>query len=141
MGMRRFGRARGNADEHAGSRRYLSFFSGALGLDLGLERAGYQCLAVNEIDAIACETIRGNLRHASSRSIPRIYPQDIRELTSEKLISDLQLAPGELFAIVGALPCQAFLPRESGLALTTSAAMFFFTTLIYPANPAQVRHI
>ncbi|MES1228459.1 MAG: DNA cytosine methyltransferase, partial [Armatimonadota bacterium] len=36
--------------------RYVSLFSGALGLDLGLEAAGWECLATNEIDPLACAT-------------------------------------------------------------------------------------
>ena len=36
--------------------KYISFFSGALGLDLGLEESGMECLAVNEIEPIFCDS-------------------------------------------------------------------------------------
>jgi DNA (cytosine-5)-methyltransferase 1 len=89
-------------------RRYLSFFSGALGLDLGLEKAGYQCLALNEIDPVACGTIQSNLKRAFPLCEPRVYTGDIRDLTAEKLCSDLNISVGDVFAIVGGPPCQAF---------------------------------
>ncbi len=39
---------------------YLSFFSGALGLDLGLERAGFKPLMYCEFDKKCQETISSN---------------------------------------------------------------------------------
>jgi DNA (cytosine-5)-methyltransferase 1 len=38
----------------------LSFFSGAMGLAVGLEKAGTKCVALNEIDKWACQTLRKN---------------------------------------------------------------------------------
>ena len=81
---------------------FLSFFSGALGLDLGLEAAGLYPLAVNDVDRHVCETIRLN------RPDLRLYNCDIRELTAERLMSDLSVKPKELFLIAGGPPCQAF---------------------------------
>lgn len=82
--------------------RFLSFFSGALGLDLGFEQAGWECLAANESDPAACETIRRN------RPRLRLYACDIRSLRPAGLLSDLGLRPGGLDAVVGGPPCQAF---------------------------------
>ena len=58
-------------------RAFVSFFSGAMGLDLGLEAAGLDPLAANEFDPVICETIRKN------RPRLRLYGQDIRILTDE----------------------------------------------------------
>ena len=33
-------------------RDYISLFSGGMGLDIGLERAGFNCVVCNEIDAL-----------------------------------------------------------------------------------------
>ena len=41
-------------------RNYISLFSGGMGLDIGLERAGFNCVVCNEIDALAVETIKLN---------------------------------------------------------------------------------
>lgn len=83
-------------------RQFISFFSGAQGLDIGLERAGLECLAVNDFDSAACATVRLNNPGL------RVYETDIRNISTSVLSSDLQIAPGELFAMVGGPPCQAF---------------------------------
>ena len=41
-------------------RDYISLFSGGMGLDIGLDRAGFNCVVCNEIDALAIETIKLN---------------------------------------------------------------------------------
>src|SRR5690606_6704829 len=38
----------------------LELFAGAGGLAIGLEKAGLKCVALNEIDKWACETLRNN---------------------------------------------------------------------------------
>lgn len=83
-------------------RQFISFFSGAQGLDIGLERAGMECLAVNDFDPVACSTVRLNKPHL------HVYEADIRNLSPSKLCEDLRISPEGLFAIVGGPPCQAF---------------------------------
>lgn len=119
------------------SREYLSFFSGALGLDLGLEQAGYRCLSLNEIDPIACETIRANSHRAFPSLSPRLYECDIRELSAKGLCSDLGLRAGEIFAIVGGPPCQAFSTAGRRLGLNDDRGNVFlhFINLIGRLQP------
>ena len=81
---------------------YMSFFSGALGLDLGLEKAGLSPVLYNEIEKKICKTIGLN-----KPDIP-LYDCDIRDLDARKLLRNYKLKKGELFAIVGGPPCQAF---------------------------------
>ena len=80
----------------------MSFFSGALGLDLGLEEAGLEAVSFNEVEKVFCQTIRLN------RPQVKLYESDIRELSAKQLLKDHQLKKGELFAVVGGPPCQAF---------------------------------
>jgi DNA (cytosine-5)-methyltransferase 1 len=110
---------------------YLSFFSGALGLDIGLERAGLRPLAVNEFDPVACETIRANRKHL------RLYDFDIRRLSSTFLCQDLDIHRGELFAIVGGPPCQAFSTagRRMGLNDDRGNVFLHFIHLILELQP------
>lgn len=80
----------------------LSFFSGCLGLDLGLERAGIHQLMASEIDKSAIATIRTN-----KPDLPLIgdlldyTPSDIRKISG----LGSKEAPT---LIVGGPPCQAF---------------------------------
>lgn len=104
--------------------KYLSFFSGALGLDLGLEQAGMKCLAVNEFDKQTCETIKKN------KPDLKLYDCDIRELSAKKLMADLNLQPRELFAIVGGPPCQAFSTAGKRLGLADERGNVFCILLI-----------
>jgi DNA (cytosine-5)-methyltransferase 1 len=112
-------------------RAFMSFFSGAMGLDLGLEAAGLEPLAANEFDPIICETIRKN------RPRRKLYPQDIRELTTEVLLKDLGLEREELFAIVGGPPCQAFSTAGRRLGLNDDRGNVFlhFIKLIAGLRP------
>jgi DNA (cytosine-5)-methyltransferase 1 len=112
-------------------RQYLSFFSGALGLDLGLEQAGLHPLAVNEFDPIICQTIREN------RPQLRLYDFDIRRLSATFLCQDLDIRRGELFAIVGGPPCQAFSTAGRRLGLNDERGNVFlhFIHLILELQP------
>ncbi|MBX3113969.1 MAG: DNA cytosine methyltransferase [Fimbriimonadaceae bacterium] len=111
--------------------RYLSMFAGALGLDLGLERAGWQCVGLNEIDRIACQTIRAN-----RPEIPLIEG-DIRDLTPQSLCTQLNLKIGELDAVVGGPPCQAFSTagRRQGLNDERGNVFLHFVDLALALEP------
>lgn len=88
----------------------VSLFSGAMGLDIGLERTGhYRALAAVEFDPAACATIRKN-RDAGRTADPnlRVYETDISALAPEHLMADLGIKPGELDVLVGGPPCQSF---------------------------------
>lgn len=110
---------------------YLSFFSGALGLDLGLERAGLRPIAVNEFDPKICDTIRLN------RPRLKLYDFDVRHLNASFLCRDLGIERGELFAIVGGPPCQAFSTAGKRLGLNDDRGNVFlhFINLILDLQP------
>lgn len=100
------------AEERSNGNRYkkeskqpflaLSFFTGAMGLDLGLERAGISILLASEIDEPARKTIAANRPGIELIGDFRDYtPQDIRKLA--------RLPPKrEIDLIFGGPPCQAF---------------------------------
>lgn len=118
-------------------RKYISFFSGALGLDIGLERAGLRCLAVNEIDPITCRTIEANAGSVFGASRPRLYDCDIREISPTRLCKDVGIAPGEVFAVVGGPPCQAFSTAGKRLGLNDERGNVFlhFIDLVLGLKP------
>ena len=115
------GRKKSEPEIGTTQRTFLSFFSGAQGLDIGLEKSGLHCLAVNDADRMVCETVRLN------RPDLTVYECDIRNLTTPKLCFDLEIAPGELFAITGGPPCH-FLQQADAWACTTTEAMYFSTS-------------
>lgn len=120
-----------NTKRFAGDRAYISFFSGALGLDLGLEAAGLNLLAANEFDGTICKTIREN------RPRLKLYDCDIRDLSSKSLFKDLGLQREQLFAIVGGPPCQAFSTAGHRLGLNDDRGNVFlhFIGLITSMRP------
>ncbi len=90
--------------------KVLSLFSGAMGLDIGLERTGlFETVACVEVEPIFCETIRLN-RDAARLSNPHllIINEDIRTINPLMLLQTLKLKPGEIDLIAGGPPCQAF---------------------------------
>src|SRR5258706_12123722 len=97
-------RSDGNRNPSASKRPFsaLSFFSGAMGLDLGLERAGISTVLASEIDEAARKTISANRPLIELIGDLRDYtPQDIRKLAKLPLRREIDL-------IFGGPPCQAF---------------------------------
>lgn len=118
-------------------RKILSFFSGALGLDIGLHQAGLQCISLNEFDRAACRTIRRNLDRLYPEGAPKLYPNDARELSASILCKDLGIEKEGLFAIVGGPPCQAFSTAGKRLGLNDERGNVFlhFIDLIAELRP------
>jgi DNA (cytosine-5)-methyltransferase 1 len=73
----------------------LELFAGAGGLAIGLEKAGLKCVALNEIDKWACETLRKN------RPNWRIFEGDIKSF-------DFSEYHNKIDVVTGGFPCQAF---------------------------------
>jgi len=115
-------------------RKFISFFSGALGLDIGFESAGLHCIAANDVDPIACRTIRAN------RGSLALYDCDIRQLSAKQLLRDLKIEQEELFAVIGGPPCQAFSTAGRRLGLNDDRGNVFlhFIELIRNLRPKYV---
>lgn len=109
-------------------RGFVSFFSGALGLDLGLERVGLIPLSMNEVNKSAIETIRQN------RPSAPLFDCDIRLLTLKKLRKVVKYRP---FAVVGGPPCQAFSTagRRKGLSDNRGNVFLHFLNLATALEP------
>ena len=82
--------------------KLLSFFSGAMGLDIGLHKVGFKTLLACEIDKASRETITANN--------PKIgLIGDIRNYTTKEILEYAGLEnKEEVDLIVGGPPCQAF---------------------------------
>ena len=73
----------------------LELFAGAGGLAIGLEQAGLKCVALNEIDKWATETLRRN------RPNWRVIEEDVRNVSFKEF-------KGKVDVVTGGFPCQAF---------------------------------
>ena len=77
----------------------LSFFSGAMGLDIGLEKAGFNTIAACEVDINAIKTIKKNKKGLN------VYT-DINNISNSEL--DSIKHKNKIDLIAGGPPCQAF---------------------------------
>ena len=85
----------------------VSLFTGAGGLDLGVEQAGFRTIFAVENDPIAVRTLNAN-RHASFPSLPEVEPLDITALDPRQVMKGLGVKKGEVDFMVGGPPCVAF---------------------------------
>ncbi|MDJ1171534.1 DNA cytosine methyltransferase [Roseofilum sp. BLCC_M154] len=90
----------------------ISLFTGAYGLDLGLEQAGFITVSVVEKDLNAVKTIALNRPFLKNSAIPR----EIEQVTAQELLEEggrvlglgRPLQPGEVDLVTGGPPCQPF---------------------------------
>jgi DNA (cytosine-5)-methyltransferase 1 len=84
-------------------RRYtaISLYTGAGGLDLGFEAAGFECRAAVEIDPDCVATIRANRDW-------RVIDRSIHDVPSAELLRTARLERGEADVLIGGPPCQPF---------------------------------
>ena len=83
----------------------VSLFTGAGGLDLGLEAAGFSTAVAVEYNSHACNTLRENLSEEREWSV---IEGDIHDVTSKKLMESGNLKVGESAILIGGPPCQPF---------------------------------
>ena len=80
----------------------ISLFSGSLGLDLGLEQAGFRIRVAVECNRHAVNTIKRN-----RPDIP-VIAAPIEEVSTEEILSTAGLDQGEPVVVTGGPSCQAF---------------------------------
>lgn len=95
------------------SRKLVSLYTGAGGLDVGLEVAGFQTGVAVEMDGDSVETLRRN------RPWP-VIDRDIHDVGSREILEVAKLREGETDLLVGGPPCQPF--SKSGYWATGDAA-------------------
>src|SRR5207248_2454858 len=91
----------------SGSLTAISLFTGAGGLDLGVERAGYQVLYAVEHDPDAVDTLNRN-RAIHFPGLPEVAALDITELEPRRVMRETGVTKGEVDLLVGGPPCVAF---------------------------------
>lgn len=91
----------------------LELFAGAGGLALGMEKAGFSHVMLNEIDHWACETLRHN------RPEWNVVESDIHEI-------DFRPFLGKIDLLTGGFPCQAFSFAGKRLGFEETRGTLFF---------------
>jgi len=87
----------------------VSLFSGAMGLDLGLEKTGrFRLLACLEKEPVFCRTIRKNRDAGRLDRDLVLFEGDISDIDPLDVLKSAGLKPGQLDLLVGGPPCQAF---------------------------------
>jgi DNA (cytosine-5)-methyltransferase 1 len=91
----------------------LELFAGAGGLAIGLEKAGLKCIALNEIDKYACDTLRIN------RPKWKVLEGDVRNF-------DFTEYKNRVDVVTGGFPCQAFSYAGKKLGLKDARGTLFY---------------
>ncbi len=104
--------------------KILELFAGAGGLAIGMEQAGLKCVALNEIDKWACETLRKN------RPLWNVLEGDIRAFDFSKYNNKVDV-------VTGGFPCQAFsyAGKKLGLADARGTLFYEFARVVKEVNP------
>ncbi|WP_457618968.1 DNA (cytosine-5-)-methyltransferase [Lutibacter sp.] len=104
--------------------KVLELFAGAGGLAIGMEKAGIKCVALNEIDKWACQTLREN------RPNWNVLEGDIKSF-------DFTSYKNEVDIVTGGFPCQSFSYAGKRLGLDDARGTLFyeFARVVKEVNP------
>ena len=102
----------------------LELFAGAGGLAVGMEKAGLKCVALNEIDKWACNTLRKN------RPNWNVLEGDIKSFSFTEYENKVDI-------VTGGFPCQAFsyAGKKLGLADARGTLFYEFARVVKEVNP------
>jgi DNA (cytosine-5)-methyltransferase 1 len=107
--------------------RLIELFAGAGGMALGLERAGFTSILLNEIDKKACATLRANRPHWNLVG---------------GTVADIDFKPyrGQADVLAGGFPCQAFsyAGKKLGFKDTRGTLFYEYARAIDETRPAMV---
>jgi DNA (cytosine-5)-methyltransferase 1 len=111
--------------------KVISLFSGALGLDLGLEKAGFHLAVAVENNKYAAETIRINKPNV------KVIEEDIQKVSTKEILKAAKLKVGEAAIVSGGPCCQAFSTAGSRESLEDPRGGLFreFLRVVREARP------
>ncbi|MEM1568659.1 MAG: DNA cytosine methyltransferase [Thermofilaceae archaeon] len=127
-----------------------SLFTGAYGLDLGFELAGFKTAVALDISEDSYKNLRAN-----RPKIPFLLG-DIKRFSTYDILKEAGLKPGEVDVVTGGPPCQPFSPagRRQSLSDPRAAPLAEFIRVVKEAKPkvfvmeevpgilsARIRHV
>ena len=109
----------------------ISIFTGAMGLDLGFEAAGFDIRVCVENDHWAVKTIEEN------RKSLQVISDDIHSITTSEILEKAGLEEGEVTVLTGASPCEPFSTAGRRMSLEDNRATTIgeFIRLVNEASP------
>jgi len=113
----------------------ISLFTGAMGLDLGLEFIGFEVRLALDINKWVCRTLRSNKPDII------VLEGDIRSFKTSEILRAAGLREGEVTVITGGPPCQAFSTAGKRLSINDSRLdrggdlVFEFLRVVREARP------
>lgn len=113
-----------------GRLKVMSFFSGAMGLDLGMERAGLETVFASDVDGWCRASI-----HANRPQMPVIG--DVWKYSPTEMLELAGMRQGEVDVIAGGPPCQAFSTagRRKGVADVRGNVFLRYLDIIREIKP------
>ena len=105
----------------------MELFAGAGGLAVGMEKAGLKCVALNEIDKWACNTLRKN------RPNWNVLEGDIKSFSFTEYKNTVDI-------VTGGFPCQAFsiAGKRGGFEDTRGTLFFDVAEIIKRKKPKAI---
>ncbi len=86
----------------------VSLFTCGMGMDRGFELGGFQTVYANDITKFACETIRNVKKKELEKKTLHLDEGSIFNISSQKILENIELEKGEPDLIIGGPPCQSF---------------------------------
>ena len=111
------------------NKRSISFFSGAMGLDLGLIQAGIEIEIGQDFDNACVHTMQANGH--------RCISGDIRNINEQDVLQQINMKSGEAFLVCGGPPCQPFSTAGKRLGINDPRGSLFkeFVRMIDEIRP------
>ncbi|MBR1580861.1 MAG: DNA cytosine methyltransferase [Selenomonadaceae bacterium] len=103
----------------------IELFAGAGGLALGLERAGFEPIALIEIDKDAADTLKLNRPHWN------VICNDVADISPLDLRNHFDLDVGQLDLLSGGAPCQSFSYAGKRLGLDDARGTLFYHYAVF----------
>jgi len=84
------------------TRKIISLFSGAGGMDIGFHKAGFETAVAVEQDPSCCATLRRNMPNVN------VMEGDITQISTTEILKAGKMKPLEPSLVIGGPPCQSF---------------------------------
>jgi len=109
----------------------ISLFSGAMGLDLGLERARFRTVVAVEKNNAAIKTIKKN------RPNIYVFEKSIEDVTPSEMLAKAGVGKGEITLVSGGPCCQSFstVGNRGSLTDPRGGLFKFFTKVVAETQP------